>query len=334
MSCMPESVRAIAPGRVNLIGDHTDYTGGLVFPMAIDRSTVIEYVEADVTSLASADVEGEGWLRYVEAVHRLVPDARAVSGRVATTIPIGAGLSSSAALEVAAALAFGFRGSVVELAQLCRQAEHDATGVPCGIMDQLCIAAGRAGHATLIDCRSLEVAHVAVPDSVKVVVRFIVSRTLEGSEYATRVAECAAAEAIVGPLRDAALRDLVAITDERVRRRAVHVVSENARVLAFAAALSAFDFGLAGEIMLEGHRSLAENFDVSTAAMDRAVREIAETPGVYGARMTGGGFGGCVVALCDPDARVDGWVVQASDGAHLQAVEPYPSAPFGASATN
>lgn len=314
---MPELFRAIAPGRVNLIGDHTDYTGGLVFPMAIDRSTVIDFAQSDSMSLVSADVEGDGWLRYIEAVHRLVPGARAVSGRVATTIPIGAGLSSSAALEVAAALAFGFRGSAVELAQLCRQAEHDATGVPCGIMDQLCIAAGRAGQATMIDCRSLEVSYVPVPDSVKVVVRFVASRTLEGSEYATRVAECAAAEAVVGPLRDAALRDLVAITDERVRRRAVHVVSENARVGSFAAALSSLDFGLAGEIMLEGHRSLAENFDVSTAAMDRAVREIAETPGVYGARMTGGGFGGCVVALCEPDARVDGWAVVASDGARL-----------------
>lgn len=315
---MPETFRSIAPGRVNLIGDHTDYTGGLVFPMAIDRSTIIEFSESNVMSLASADVEGDDWLRYVEAVRRLVPDARAVTGRVATTIPIGAGLSSSAALEVAAALALGFRGSPVELAQLCRQAEHDATGVPCGIMDQLCIAEGRAGHATLIDCRSLEVTHVPVPDSLKIVVRFVASRTLEGSEYATRVAECVAAEAIVGPLRDAALRDLVAITDERVRRRAVHVVSENARVRSFAAALSSFDFGLAGEIMLEGHRSLAENFEVSTAAMDRAVRDIAETPGVYGARMTGGGFGGCVVALCDPEARVDGWVVTASDGARIQ----------------
>ena len=317
---MPELFRAVAPGRVNLIGDHTDYTGGLVFPMAIDRSTVIEFEESDVMSLESADVEGKEWLRYVEAVRRLVPDARAVAGRVSTTIPIGAGLSSSAALEVAAALALGFRGSEVDLAQLCRQAEHDATGVPCGIMDQLCIAAGRAGQATLIDCRSLEVTYAPVPDSVKVVVRFVASRTLEGSEYATRVAECSAAEEIVGPLRDAALRDMAVINDERVRRRAVHVVSENARVRSFAAALSAYDFGLAGEIMLEGHRSLAENFEVSTAAMDRAVRELAETPGVYGARMTGGGFGGCVVALCEPDARVGGWVVAASAGARVERV--------------
>ena len=317
---MPETFRAIAPGRVNLIGDHTDYTGGLVFPMAIDRSTVIEFAESDAMSLVSADVEGDEWLRYVEAVHRLVSGSRSVSGQVSTTIPIGAGLSSSAALEVAAALALGFRGSAVELAQLCRQAEHDATGVPCGIMDQLCIAAGRAGHATLIDCRSLEVTYAPVPESVKVVVRFVASRTLEGSEYATRVAECAAAEAIVGPLRDVALRDLAAIDDVRVRRRAVHVVSENARVRSFAGALSSYDFGLAGEIMLEGHRSLAENFEVSTAEMDRAVRELAETPGVYGARMTGGGFGGCVVALCDPEVRVDGWVVAASDGARVESL--------------
>ena len=317
---MPELFRAIAPGRVNLIGDHTDYTGGLVFPMAIDRSTVIEFRESDVMSLASSDVEGDDWLRYVEAVRRLVPGARSVAGRVSTTIPIGAGLSSSAALEVACALALGFQGSVTELAVLCRRAEHDATGVPCGIMDQLCIAAGRAGQATMIDCRSLEVSHVPVPESVKVVVRFVASRRLEGSEYATRVAECAAAEAVVGSLRDVALRDLAAIADERIRRRAVHVVSENARVRSFAAAMSSYDFGLAGEIMLEGHRSLAENYDTSTPEMDRAVRELAETPGVYGVRMTGGGFGGCVVALCEPDARVDGWAVVASDGARLEMV--------------
>lgn len=318
---MSDVLRAVAPGRVNLIGDHTDYTGGLVFPMAIDRSTAIEFRKSDVMSLVSSDVEGDGWLRYVEAVRRLVPGARSVAGRVSSTIPIGAGLSSSAALEVAVALAVGFEGSAVELARLCRQAEHDATGVPCGIMDQLCISAGRAGHATLIDCRSLDVTHVPVPDSVKVVVRFVASRTLEGSEYATRVAECAAAEVVVGSLRDAVLRDLVAIADERVRRRAIHVVSENDRVRSFAAAMSSYDFGLAGEIMLEGHRSLAENYDTSTPAMDRAVRELAETPGVYGARMTGGGFGGCVVALCDPGARVDGWVVAAADGARVEFVD-------------
>ena len=314
------NVRVVAPGRVNLIGDHTDYTGGLVFPMAIDRSTIIDFEVAESMSLVSADVEGDGWLRYVDAVRRLVTGARAITGRVATTIPVGAGLSSSAALEVAVALAVGFEGLPVELAQLCRQAEHDATGVPCGIMDQLCIASGRAAHGTLIDCRSLDVRYVLIPESVKVVVKFVASRTLEGSEYAARVAECAAAEAIVGSLRDASLRELVSIDDEVVRRRAIHVVSENARVESFARALSSFDYALAGEIMLEGHRSLAENFATSTPVMDRAVADLAETPGVYGARMTGGGFGGCVVALCDPEARVDGWVVRASDGARVERV--------------
>jgi galactokinase len=285
--------------------------------MAIDRETVIDFEESDEMSLVSADVEGSNWLRYVEAVRALVPSARAVSGRVSTTIPVGAGLSSSAALEVAAALAFGFAGSATDLAQLCRQAEHDATGVPCGIMDQLCIASAIEGHASLIDCRTLDVRPVAIPDSVTVVVRFVASRTLEGSEYATRVRECAEAEAAVGPLRDAALRDVASIAEDTVRRRAIHVVSENARVGWFAQALESYDYALAGEIMLEGHRSLAENYDVSTPAMDRAVRELAETPGVYGARMTGGGFGGCVVALCEPDARVDGWVVRPAAGARL-----------------
>jgi galactokinase len=317
---MPERWRAIAPGRVNLIGDHTDYTGGLVFPMAIDRETEIDFEESGELALTSADVVGGDWLRYVEAVRALVPGARAISGRVSTTIPVGAGLSSSAALEVAVALALGFPGSTTDLAKLCRQAEHDATGVPCGIMDQLCIAAAREGHATLIDCRSLEVRHVPIPDSVKVVVRFVASRTLEGSEYATRVRECAAAEAVVGPLRDVELRDLALIGDDTVRRRAVHVVSENARVESFARALTTYDYALAGEIMLEGHRSLAENFATSTPVMDRAVAEMAETPGVYGARMTGGGFGGCLVALCDPDARVDGWVVRAAGRARLERV--------------
>ena len=317
---MPERWRAIAPGRVNLIGDHTDYTGGLVFPMAIDRETVVDFEESGELALTSADVEGSDWLRYVEAVRALVSGARAISGRVSTTIPVGAGLSSSAALEVAVALALGFSGSPEELATLCRQAERDATGVPCGIMDQLCIAAAREGHATMIDCRSLEVRHVPVPESVKVVVRFVTSRTLEGSEYSTRVRECAEAEAAVGPLRDASLRDLAAIEDERIRRRAVHVVSENARVRSFASAMESLDYALAGEIMLEGHRSLTENYDTSAPVMDRAVRDLAETAGVYGARMTGGGFGGCVVALCDPDARVDGWLVRPSAGARLERV--------------
>ena len=314
---MPELFRAIAPGRVNLIGDHTDYTGGLVFPMAIDRSTVIEFRESDVISLASSDVEGDDWLRYVEAVRRLVPGARSVAGRVSTTIPIGAGLSSSAALEVASALALGFQGSVTELAVLCRQAEHDATGVPCGIMDQLCIASAREGHGTLIDCRTLEVTHVPLPDGIEFVVRFVAARTLQGSEYSDRVAECAAAEREIGPLRDAAPDDVGTLRDPVVRARARHVVTENARVTQFVAALRAGDYATAGEVMVLAHRSLAADFAVSTPVMDAAVDGLLATPGVIGARMTGGGFGGCVVAMCERGADVEGWKVRPVTGLSL-----------------
>jgi len=141
-------------------------------------------------------------------------------------------------------------------------------------------------------------------------VRFIAHRTLVGSAYADRVAECATAESLVGPLRDASLADLVAITDSTIAARAKHVISENARVGAFADALSSGDYTTAGNIMTDSHRSLAGDFSVSNDLMDAAVQEMNTTPGVFGARMTGGGFGGCIVALCDPDAVVEGWHVQ------------------------
>ena len=325
-------MRVVAPGRVNLIGEHTDYTGGLVFPMAIDRWTTIDY---DVTGsgivLKSADADGTvslelgssfdatmspSWGRYVGAVASLVQSPRAISGRVSTTIPVGAGVSSSAALEIAVALALGCDVPSSELAQLTQRAEHIATGVPTGIMDQLCIASARDGHGTMIDCRTLEVTHVPIPTDVKIVVRFIAHRTLVGSAYADRVAQCAAAEAIIGPLRDASLADVAAITDATIASRARHVISENARVVSFASALSGGDYGTAGAIMSEGHRSLAEDFATSNDQMNSAVRDVCATPGVFGARMTGGGFGGCIVALCKPDAVVDGWHVQPVAAAH------------------
>jgi len=308
-------MKAVAPGRVNLIGDHTDYTGGLVLPMAIDRYTVIEFGPVDgPTALTSDDTSDPRWLRYPDAVAAEMNEAgipvRNVSGHVTTTIPVGAGLSSSAALEVASALAFGFDGTPAELAHITRRAEHRATGVPTGIMDQLCIASAREGHATLIDCRSLGVTHVPVPADVKFVVRFIAHRTLQGSEYADRVAQCAEIERRIGPLRDATLRDVESLRDDTLMRRTRHVVTENSRVTEFAAALGAGDFASAGAVMTDGHRSLREDYATSNAVMDAAVRELVATPGVFGARMTGGGFGGCVVAMCEPDADVDGWVVR------------------------
>jgi galactokinase len=182
-------------------------------------------------------------------------------------------------------------------------------------MDQLCIAAAVEGHAVLIDCTTFEITPSPVPDDVEIVIRFIAQRTLEGSEYGERVAQCAAAEAEIGPLRGATLDDTIAIDDPIVRARARHVVTENQRVRAFAAALAAGDYRTAGDVMIDGHRSLRDDFATSTPVMDAAVEQLRTSRGVFGARMTGGGFGGCVVALCEPGAAVEGWIVRPVGGA-------------------
>ncbi len=325
-------MRVVAPGRVNLIGEHTDYTGGLVFPMAIDRWTSIDYeVTTSGIVLTSGDEDGTvsfsfgqsfdaamtpSWGRYVGAIASLIDSPRGISGHISTTIPVGAGLSSSAALEIAVALALNCELPPTELAQMTQHAEHVATGVPTGIMDQLCITSARQGHGALIDCTTRAVRHILIPSDVKIVVRFIAHRTLVGSAYADRVAQCAAAESIIGPLRDATMADVAAITDATIASRARHVISENARVVTFASALTDGDYSAAGEIMTDSHRSLAEDFAVSNSQMNAAVQDMRATPGVFGARMTGGGFGGCIVALCAPDSVVDGWHVQPVDAAH------------------
>jgi galactokinase len=325
------TIHVRAPGRVNLIGDHTDYTGGMVLPMAIDRWTEIRGVRADAISLRSDDetmpadldlviddphaVEPP-WAKYVAGVVAEMRPESGVAGTVTTDIPIGAGLSSSAALELAVALALGFDGDTLELAQLCRRAEIRASGVPCGIMDQLVIAGGVAGHALLIDCGDLSIAPVAIPEDVEVVVEFIAHRTLAGSAYADRVAECSAAESIIGPLRAATIDDATSIPDPVVRARAIHVVGENLRVREFAEALATGDLESAGDLMVASHRSLRDLYETSTPVMDSAVEALNAKPGVYGARMTGGGFGGCIVALARPGAVTQGWRVRAVDGAH------------------
>lgn len=329
------NVRVVAPGRVNLIGDHTDYTGGLVFPMAIDRYTVITGTRGgDRVSLSSAD-EPEAvdlpldvaepqlvephWGRYVAGVVAEAAPTAGLRAHVTTNIPIGAGLSSSAALEVAVAVALGVPGPPTDIARLCQRAEQRASGVPCGIMDQLTICAGVAEHALLIDCGVLSVTPVGLPDDAEVVVLFIAHRTLVGSPYAERVAQCAAAESVIGPLRSATTEQCHAIDDPVVRARALHVTSENERVRRFAHALREHQLGEAGRLMVESHRSLADQYDTSTAQMDAAVEELCALPGVYGARMTGGGFGGCVVALTQPGALDRGWRVRAVDGARSVA---------------
>lgn len=325
------TIHVRAPARVNLIGDHTDYTGGMVLPMAIDRWTEIRGIPAETISLHSDDepkpaelglqiddphtVEPH-WARYVAGVVAELEPYGGIAGTVTSTIPIGAGLSSSAALELAVALALGFEGDALALAQLCRRAEVRASGVPCGIMDQLVIAAGVADHALLIDCGDLTIDPVRIPDDVRIVVQFVAHRALVNSAYARRVAECITAEELIGPLRVATLADTTAIADQVIRARAQHVVSENQRVHDFAAALAAGDLHAAGTLMVASHNSLRDLYLTSTPVMDAAVEQLSAQPGVYGARMTGGGFGGCVVALTEPDAAVDGWVVRAVDGAH------------------
>ena len=325
------SIHVLAPGRVNLIGDHTDYTGGLVLPMAIDRYTEIRGTrEGDRVQLSSSDEDAAvdlplvierpqdaepAWGKYVAGVVSEMRHPHGFHGHITTDIPIGAGLSSSAALEVAVALALGFTGTPLELAQLCQRAENRASGVPSGIMDQLAIAAGLAGHALLIDCGELTVQPVAIPRGVEIVVQFIERRTLVGSPYADRVAECAAAEQLIGPLRHATTALAKSIADPVVRARAMHVTGENRRVIDFADAITDGDLREAGKLMVHSHASLRDLYATSTPAMDAAVAQVVATPGVFGARMTGGGFGGCIVALTEPGALLSGWVVQAVAGA-------------------
>jgi galactokinase len=341
----PCRVRAHAPGRVNLIGDHTDYTGGLALPLAIDlgidvtleRDEALDRVELTSTDrsgratvdraqpLATLGEDAPRWTRYVAGVVETMTPAEGGVGTVTSTLPIGAGLASSAALEVAVALALGFEGTPTQLAQACQRAEQVAVGVPCGVMDQLTSACGRHGHALLLDCASLVVSAVALPDDVEVVaVHSGRSRGLAGSAYAARRAECETAETAVGPLREATLAEVESIREPVIRRRARHVVTENARVRAAAQAIAAGDLPSAGAEMIASHRSLAEDFEVSTPALDALVDELLATPGVLGARMTGAGFGGCVVALTAPGVRLPdnrrSWILQASAGASVEIV--------------
>ena len=322
-------ITAHAPGRVNLIGDHTDYSGGLVCPMAVDLGTTVVFEPGRPTvELRSASEDGAAvipldivdassvsppWARYVAGVVAVLRPLVGGRGSVTTTLPVGGGLSSSAALEVSVAVALA-----------CQRAEHLACGVPTGIMDQLVSAGGQEGHVLLIDCTTLERRPVALPEDVEVlVVHSGQARTLAGSAYAERRAQVDTASEWLGrPMRDARLGDIDTIDDAVIRRRARHVVSENARVLAFADALDAADLAGAGALMGESHASLRDDFEVSTPTVDALVDHLAATPGVWGVRMTGGGFGGCVVALTEPGVGAASgldrtWVVHPAAGARL-----------------
>jgi galactokinase len=302
-----------APGRVNLIGEHTDYNGGWVLPMALDRDCLVGFRPRTdgavrVTSLDAPEQVGP-WVEAIAA--ELASEGRAPAGIdavVASTVPMGSGLASSGALSVALGLALcrvaGLELPPAVLAEACRRAEERATGVPCGVMDQIVAALGRPREPLLVDCRDVSVERIALPeDAVVVVVDSGVRRSLSDGRYAERRAACEAAAARLGlaSLREATPGDVV---DDPIAR---HVVSENARVLEMVGALRSGDLEAAGRVLTEGHRSLRDDFAVSTPELDALVDRVLRL-GAYGARLTGAGFGGCVVALGGPElaARVTG----------------------------
>ena len=313
-----------APGRVNLLGGHVDYHEGPVAAMAIDRDVVIgmrprpdgRVVVRSLDLTGTVDVAADGstdarsvqpaWGRSVAGVINTLARAGrppvGLDAAVTTNLEIGAGLSSSAAFEVAIALALSeaadWSTDVRTLALACQQAELDATGVPCGIQDQLVALAGVRDHALVIDCRDLAIEALPLPPGVAVlVVHSGVPRTLEGSQWAARRAESEAAAARLGlrVLRDAQPSD---VADHP---RARHVVAEIARVEAFASALRDGDVDALGALMLAGHASLRDDMEVSTPELDALVECLMDA-GAFGARLTGGGFGGCAVALV-PEER-------------------------------
>jgi galactokinase len=326
-----------APGRVNLIGEHTDYNDGFVLPMAIDRAVWVAAaprrdrqvrilaLSLGDDALASFALDGLApdpqarWTNYVRGVLAMLEQAgHRLSGLDLTydgDVPIGAGLSSSAAVEVAVATAadrlfdLGLPG--LPLARLAQQAEHAFAGTRCGLMDQLISAEGRAGHALLIDCRTFEWQVVPLPAGRTVVVCDTGKRRgLAGSAYNRRRTQCEEAARRLGV---PALRDLdVAAFEARaralpalLRRRARHVVRENNRTLAAAGALRRGDAAGFGRLMNESHASLRDLYEVSCEELDLMAALAQSQPGCYGARMTGAGFGGCVVALVDGAAVAD-----------------------------
>ena len=314
-------MKTFAPGRVNLIGEHTDYNLGFVLPIAInlgceavaepsaDGRLTVHSRNRDETrswltaTLAAAKPSGD-WTDYVVGVARLIPGLRPVHLTVSSNFPTGAGLSSSAALEVSSALALGSQERGVELARLCRRAENEFAGVPCGIMDQYASVAGVEGAAILIDCRSLESRPVQLPPGVAIFAfNSMVKHDLGVSAYSERVRECAEASRFLGiaSLRDATLAGAESIPDPTVRRRARHIVTENQRVLDFVHACDRNDTSMLGELFFASHRSMRDDYEISCPEIDFLVDTARQIPGIIGARMTGGGFGGCTVNLVEQD---------------------------------
>jgi galactokinase len=329
-----------APGRVNLIGEHTDYNEGFVMPAAIDLYTWAaiaprldrklhihsenfdESVEFD---LDDPDPRAIGhWSDYVRGVAVTIERSgrrlRGASILILGEVPAGAGLSSSASVEVAAGYALiknsGLSVDLAELALLAQRAENEFVGARCGIMDQFAVCRGEAGHALMLDCRTLEYRPVPIAEGARLVVcNTMIKREIAHGEYNLRRAECEAGVRslakklpTVTALRDVTLADLNRHGDELgevIYKRCRHVVTENARVIDAAAALSRGDLIEFGGLMYESHRSLREDYEASSPELDTMVSLAGEAEGVYGARMTGGGFGGCTVNLVSADRVED-----------------------------
>lgn len=331
------SVRA--PARVNLIGGHTDYNGGYVLPAALDLEiTASARPRADNKVIVRAEDIGEtaefsldavaprkehAWINYIQGVaFFLVREGYALRGAdisIKGSIPTGAGLSSSAALEVASALIFqkvsGFEMALADTALLCQRAENEFVGMRCGLMDQFACCLGRKGSALFLDCRLLEFERVPIDSRMRIVIcNTGVRRELASSEYNIRRGECERAAGLLGAeipgvkeLRDvspAQLRERAGILPEPLFKRARHVVSENGRVLRAAEALKSRDYGEFGRLLTDSHRSLRDDFCVSCPELDLMVELASGAGGVCGARMTGAGFGGCAVSLV-PEENIE-----------------------------
>jgi galactokinase len=337
-----------APGRVNLIGEHTDYNDGFVMPAAIAMYTWVAMAPRGdgklVVRSESFSEEAEFWLDqlpargsghwsdYVVGVAKVLTESgvrwTGVNLLICGDIPLGAGLSSSASVEVAVGCALmdlaGRQSNRTKLARLCQQAENEFVGARCGIMDQFVVSHGKRDHALLLDCRSLEYRLLPLGEDVRLVIcNTMVRHAIAGGEYNRRRAECeAGVECLskhfqgVRALRDATLEQLAALNGElpdRILRRCRHVISENARVVEAAAALTRNDLGTFGGLMRESHRSLRDDYEVSCPELDLMVQLAEQAKGVYGARMTGGGFGGCTINLVDAEC-VDAFQESVSEG--------------------
>ena len=329
-----------APGRVNLIGEHTDYNDGFVLPMAINRAVWIAFRPCpdhrvrihslDFDDVAEFDLrrlrhEDKGWREYVKGVAHVLSEEWELTGWegvMAGDVPIGAGLSSSAAVEMAVARAFAAVGSLpweaARMARAGQRAENEWVGMNCGIMDQMISAAGKRDHALLIDCRSLETRAVPLPaGAVVVVLDTATRRGLVDSAYNERRAQCEAAAAFFGvpALRDVdlgAFEDQGGRLDPTTRRRARHVISENERTLAAAEAMRRGDAVGMGRLMNASHASMRDDFEISREEMDVMVALAQAEPACFGARMTGGGFGGAAVALVREE-RAEAFAISVGD---------------------